>query len=196
MLPEGFKDDLLRAHELRNPVEPAPPPSTFVLPDGFLEGPAPLDPAEINDDNNKINFKADGLPEYASDWAFIIDNVLTQEECDTLVAAAEATTNGKWERAMINIGGGMQAMYEDTRKCGRIIWDSKEIMDKLWARIGPLVPRIHFLEDWVNVTGNGPAKRREVWKVTGLNERGRYLKYTGGEYFKRMYWMARYQCDY
>jgi hypothetical protein len=37
------------------------------------------------------------------------------------------------------------------------------------------------------VTGNGPAKRGETWKVTRLNERGRYLKYTGGEYFKRMY---------
>jgi hypothetical protein len=184
MLPEGFKDDLLQAHKLRNPAEPTPPPSTFVLPESFLKGPAPkINPANINE----IDFEAAGLPDHAGAWAVIIDGVLTKEECDTLVAAAEATTNGKWERAMVNIGGGIQAMYEDTRKCGRIIWDNKEIMEDLWARIEPLVPRIHRLEDWADVTGNGPAKRREVWRVTRLNERGRYLKYIGGEYFKSMY---------
>ena len=31
----------------------------------------------------------------------------------------------------------------------------------------------------------GPTKRKEVWKVTRLNERLRFLKYVGGEYFRR-----------
>jgi hypothetical protein len=182
LLPAGFKDDLLQTHERRNPVERTPPPSTYTLPDGFLEGPAPNLRKQP-----EIDFEYEGLPEYAEAWAVIIDGVLTQEECDTLIAAAEATTDGKWERAMVNIGGGMQAMYEDARKCGRIIWDNKDIMARLWARIESQVPKIHSLQDWADVTGNGPAKRRETWKVTRLNERGRYLKYTGGEYFKRMY---------
>jgi hypothetical protein len=60
-------------------------------------------------------------------------------------------------------------------------------MAKLWARIEASVPEIHRLQNWALVTGNGPAKRGETWKVTRLNERGRYLKYTGGEYFKRTF---------
>jgi hypothetical protein len=184
VLPRDFKEDLLRAHERRNPTEPTLPPSTFRLPDGFLKGPAPrIDPKDLKE----INFEASGLLDYPNAWAVVIDGVLTEEECNTLVAAAEATTNGKWERAMVNVGGGVQALYEDTRKCGRIIWDNKEIMASLWGRIEALVPKIHRLENWPYVTGNGPAKRGEVWKVTRLNDRGRYLRYTGGEYFKRMY---------
>jgi hypothetical protein len=152
--------------------------SSNQLPEGFLEGPAP----DIKRSN--INFVKGGLPEHKGKWAVVLDGVLTEEECEQLVAAAEATTNGTWERAMVNIGGGEQAMYEDTRKCGRIIWDSRELMAKLWARIEGHVPDIHQLENWPSVTGNGPAKWNEVWKVTRLNDRARFLKYVGGEYFK------------
>jgi len=178
ILPTDLKEDLLRAHEGRTSVQPSPPPSTYTLPNGFLEGPAP------NLTRSKIDFKKAGLLEDEKSWAVILDGVLSEDECNTLVQAAEATTNGKWERALVNVGGGMQAMYEDTRKCGRIIWDNKEIMAKLWARIEASVPEIHRLHNWVDVTGNGPARRGETWKVTRLNERGRYLKYIGGEYFK------------
>jgi hypothetical protein len=158
--------------------------STCRLPTGFLEGPAP------NLKRSNVNFTKGGLPEYEGLWAVVLDGVMTEEECDQLVAAAEATTDGKWERALINIGGGMQAMYEDTRKCGRIIWDDRDVMAKLWARIEGAVPEIHRLENWAAVTGNGPAIRKEVWKVTRLNERQRFLKYVGGEYFKGMITMA------
>lgn len=156
--------------------------SVHKLPGGFLEGPAP------NLTKNKIDFSKGGLPEYKDAWAVVLDGVLSEEECKALLEAAEATTDGKWERALVNIGGGMQAMYEDARKCGRIIWDNKEIMTRLWTRIEASVPEIHRLQNWAEVTGNGPARRGETWKVTRLNERGRYLKYIGGEYFKRMYW--------
>ncbi|KAJ4366335.1 hypothetical protein N0V83_007971 [Neocucurbitaria cava] len=152
--------------------------STYRLPEGFLEGPAP------NLTRSDVDFVQGGIPEYEKQWAVVLDGVVTEEECDQLVAAAEATTNGKWERALINIGGGMQAMYEDTRKCGRIIWDDRDIMAKLWARIEVSVPEIHRLQNWPDVTGNGPAMRKETWKMTRLNERQRFLKYVGGEYFK------------
>ncbi|KAF1830310.1 oxidoreductase domain-containing protein [Decorospora gaudefroyi] len=174
----GFQDDLLSAHERQTPVEHTPTPSTFTLPDGFLGGPAP------NLVKSKINFAKGGIPEHADAWAVVLDGVVSEEECSALVKAAEATTNGEWERAMVNVGGGRQALYEDTRKCGRIIWDNREIMTRLWARIEASVPEIHTLRNWANVTGNGPAKRAETWKVTRLNERARCLKYTGGEYFK------------
>jgi hypothetical protein len=180
-LPAGFQEDLLKTHMRRNPVEPEAKPSSFTLPSDFLESPAP------NLKKTKINFTEGGLPEHEAAWAVILDDVLTEEECRTLVSAAEATTNGKWERAMVNIGGGHQAVLEDMRKCGRIIWDSPEIMAKLWARVAESVPEIHRLHNWPDVTGSGPARRGEIWKVTRLNERGRYLKYTGGEYFKGMH---------
>ncbi|EUC41111.1 hypothetical protein COCMIDRAFT_107034 [Bipolaris oryzae ATCC 44560] len=157
---------------------PSPPPPSSTLPLGFLEGPAP------NLTKSKIDFKEAGIPECEKSWAVVLDGVLTEEECETLIKGAEATTDGKWERAMVNVGGGMQAMYEDTRKCGRIIWDNEELMNKLWARIAPSVPEIHTLQNWVEVTGNGPTRRGETWVLTRLNERGRFLKYVGGEYFK------------
>jgi len=152
--------------------------SKYELPEGFLSGPAP------NLTKSKIDFAKEGLSDFDGLWAVVLDGVLSKAECEQLVAAAEATTDGVWERAMVNVGGGMQAMYIDTRNCGRIIWDDRAIMEKLWARIESSVPEIHRLEKWASVTGNGPTKRNEVWKVTRLNERGRYLKYVGGEYFK------------
>jgi hypothetical protein len=83
---------------------------------------------------------------------------------------------------MINIGDGEQALYEETRKCGRIIWDSRELMARVWARIEAAVPEIHSIRDWPAVTGG--ARRDVTWVATRLNERARFLKYVGGEYFK------------
>ena len=75
-------------------------------------------------------------------------------------------------------------MIEDTRKCGRIIWDDRDVVGKIWARVADSVQDIHQLSNWPDVTGAGPAKREETWTATRLNERMRFLKYVGGEYFK------------
>ncbi|KAF2868854.1 hypothetical protein BDV95DRAFT_579505 [Massariosphaeria phaeospora] len=150
----------------------------FKVPDGFLDGPAP------DLQKSTIDWAKTDVREYDGLWAVVLDGVLSQSECDTLVAVAEASTEGTWERAMVNIGNGRQAMYEDTRKCGRIIYDSRELAAKIWARIEAAVPEIHTLENWADVTGIGPQRRDEVWKVTRLNERMRFLKYIGGEYFR------------
>lgn len=159
------------------------------LPEGFLAGPAPnLTRTDIDLNKSGISTVYDNL------WAVILDGVLSEEECKELIAAAESTTDGKWERALVNIGGGMQAMYEDTRKCGRIIWDDRDLVAKLWARIEAAVPEIHELKNRPHVTGNGPLKRKETWKLTRLNERMRFLKYVGGEYFKRTYGSLRIVC--
>ena len=155
--------------------------SKHALPPGFLSGPAP------NLTKSTIDFAKAGLSEFTGLWAVVLDGVLSKTECDHLVAAAEATTDGVWERAMVNVGGGNQKMIDDVRRCGRIIWDDRAIMESLWARIEGSVPEIHRLEKWASVTGNGPAKRDEVWRVTRLNERARFLKYVGGEYFRRMW---------
>lgn len=178
-LPRGLQDELQQAHLNRFTPKPSDTmAAVHKLPEGFLDGPAPALT------KRKINFVEGKLPEYEKAWAVVLDGVMTEEECNQVVAAAEATTDGTWERAMVNIGGGMQAMYDDVRRCGRIIWDNPELMEKLWARIEASVPEIHRLENWAEVTGNGPTKRKETWVISRLNERARFLKYTGGEYFK------------
>ncbi|KAI5358238.1 Putative prolyl 4-hydroxylase, alpha subunit [Septoria linicola] len=150
------------------------------LPDNFLVSPAP------NITVNRIDFSQTTLPEYAGLYAVVLDNVLNAEECQQLIAAAEATTNGEWERAMINIGGGRQELRTDSRNCGRIIWDSGEVVAKVWKRIEhiPEVQEIVRLENVPKIFGSGPMKRNEVWTFSRPNERMRFLKYIGGEYFR------------
>lgn len=151
---------------------------TDVLPPTFLTGPAP--PITLN----RINFAQTTLPEYKGSYAIILDNVLTPEECHTLAAAAEAQTNGVWEQAMVNVGGGKQAMMLGTRNCGRIMWDEVDVVGKLWARIRDEVPELRVLKQWPNITGVGPSKRGETWRMSRLNERMRFLRYGAGQYFR------------
>jgi len=147
-------------------------------PKDFLKGPAP------NPSITRIDFATTPLKEYDGLYATVLDGILTPEECHTFVTMAEATTNSVWERALINVGGGRQMMIEDTRKCGRIIWDDQEIVNRLWDRVKSMLPELQEIVNQPDVSGDGPARRREVWKMTRLNERMRFLKYTAGEYFK------------
>jgi len=101
-------------------------PSNGARPSTFLSGPAP--PITLN----RINFGQTALTEYKGYYAVVLDNVLSREECQTLVAAAQGQTNGVWEPAMVNVGGGRQKVVLDTRNCGRIIWDSPEVAAKIW----------------------------------------------------------------
>lgn len=152
------------------------------LPADFLVGPAQgIDPPKMI----RLDFAKTELREYDRMYATIIDNVLSKPECIELVRLAEAQSDSMWERALINIGGGRQAMYEETRKCGRIIWDGQEVVDRLWERVKGLVPELEKMVGRPEVTGEGPSKRREAWRFTRLNERMRFLKYVEGEYFKR-----------
>jgi hypothetical protein len=150
--------------------------SSHLLPDDFLSGPAP------NPTAARIDFANTTLPEYVGLYAVILDGILTGDECRALVSAAEAQTDGTWERAMVNIGSGKQALYEDTRKSGRIIWDDQDVVQKIWSRCEGLLPELHELHNWYNVTGQRLGVK---WVLTRLNERMRFLKYTSGEYFKR-----------
>lgn len=153
---------------------------TTLLPQDFLQNPA----SDIK--VSRVNFPDVGLPMYRGLYAVVFDNVLSPEECETLIRGAEASTSKGWERAMINIGGGRQRLMTDERNCGRIIWDSRDVVARIWKRIEhlPEVQEITRLENVPKIFGNGPAKWNEVWKFTRPNERMRFLKYTGGEYFR------------
>ena len=150
-----------------------------LLPPDFLAGPAP------NLQKRNIDFKETDLPEYDGLYATVLDGVFTKEECHSLVKAAEATTEGGWEQAMVNIGNGEQMLHTDVRDCGRIIWDDREVVAKIWARCKDHMREIESLYNQPKITGHGPFKRKETWKLTRPNERMRFLKYGKGQYFRR-----------
>jgi len=152
------------------------------LPEDFLQTSGPRVTLQ------RIDFSKSSIPNYKDLYAIILDNVLSPAECKALVAAARTQANGEWERAMVNIGGGRQALYTDTRNCDRIIWDNEDIMAGLWARCADHVPELKELNNWEDVTGPGPWKRKETWRMTRLNERMRFLKYGKGEYFRREFY--------
>lgn len=152
---------------------------SYKLPDDFLSHPLSGITKQI------INFKASELPEYEDCYACVLDNVLTANECAKLIKSAEAQTNGKWAQAMINVGYGRQKLDTETRSCGRIIWDDRELVSKMWARFQDQVPEILELKDQPGITGGGPLKKGWVYKMTRLNERMRFLSYVEGNYFRR-----------
>lgn len=132
-----------------------------------------------------IDWKQTRLLQYEGLHAVILDNALTAYECEMLIKQAETTTGGVWEQAMVNVGGGRQQFVPDTRDCGRIIWDDRDMVARIWDRVKDYVPEIHTLVGVPRVTGKGPAKRKEIWKMSRCNERMRFLKYGEGQYFKR-----------
>lgn len=158
------------------------------IPKGFLPKTPPPD-ASLH----ILNFATTNppIPAYEDYFAAIIDNLLTKEECTRLLHLAEASASTEpgftpWPRAMVNMGNNQQTLLPGTRNCGRIIFDSTEIAERLMARLMPFLQQcgIQEIENWPLVTGFGPAKRGEVYRVTRLNERLRFLKYEGGEYFR------------
>lgn len=147
----------------------------------LLEGPAPPTCT-----SRLIDFKKEGLPEYADAFAMAIDDLVTPEECTALLNAAESHSEGKWEEAMITLGNGEQRMVLDTRNCGRILFDNVELASRIRDRIVPHLPQdIVTLKNEPGILGRGAVRRKEAWQLTRLNERLRFLKYTSGMYFRQ-----------
>ncbi len=115
-----------------------------------------------------IDFAQTSLPEYSGLYAVILDNVLSPAECTALIEAAEATSDGVWERAMVNIGNGRQEERLDTRNCGRIIWDDAEIVDRLWKRVEGYVPELRVLEPGCKALRTARAGKERSWRATRL----------------------------
>jgi hypothetical protein len=94
---------------------------------------------------------------------------------------------------MINAGGGRQVMSVASRKSGRVILDSPDLAARILDRLMPFMREcgIDRVQNMPMVTGLGPAKRGEVLCLTRLNERMRFLRYEGGDYF-RPHWDACY----
>ena len=135
----------------------------------------------------RVDLSKTDLPGNPKLYAIVLDNVLTPAECKQLILAAEARTGGVWEQALVNLGLDRQELLLDYRNSGRIIWDDRSIVEKIWDRIKDSVPEIEVLKDMPHVTGPGPVKRKETWQLTRLNERMRFLKYGAGQYFRRKF---------
>ncbi|KAI4136401.1 MAG: hypothetical protein LQ340_008130, partial [Diploschistes diacapsis] len=132
-----------------------------------------------------VDFAAVDLPTYSEHYALILDNAFTASECQQLSALALASASNTWERALVNTGGNTQALIEDIRNCSRIIWDSRDLVARIWARIQPFVHAdIGLVVNSPLITGYGPVRRNEAAIFSRLNERMRFLKYGPGEYFR------------
>lgn len=164
------------------------------IPENFLQGPPPPTAAIKELDFSKTT---PPIPAYKNHFAAIIENVLTPAECNQLLYLAEqsitpeSTTNlnpreTPWDRALLNVGNGKQIKAPGFRNCGRILYDSPDIADRLLNRLLPFLRECGIVQisNQPLVTGAGPATRGETFKLTRLNEKLRFLKYTGGEYFR------------
>ncbi|KAJ6104247.1 hypothetical protein N7523_010567 [Penicillium sp. IBT 18751x] len=162
-----------------------------VIPEDFLRGPAPAAKVHLID----FEKTTPPIPAFKDSFAAVVENLLSPEECNELLVLAEQSTTepSKWERAMINVGNGKQVMSVNSRKSGRIIWDSSEIAERLLARLMPYMRDfgIEHVQNQPMVTGLGPARRGEVMHLSRLNERLRFLRYEGGDYF-RPHWDGCY----
>ncbi|KAH6604521.1 hypothetical protein Trco_006228 [Trichoderma cornu-damae] len=165
---------LLHTEYTSNPVE---------LPDTFLTGPA-SEPVALT----PVPFKESAVPEYAKCKAWILDNVLSREECNELIAYAEASAplekpgDSPWRPALVSVGPGLETRAVGYRHSDRIIWDNQLLVDRLWGRCA----QAEGLQELV-ATAPCPAPDRiskGVWKFNRLNERMRFLKYGPGMFFK------------
>ena len=66
------------------------------------------------------------------------------------------------------MGNGVQMVMNDVRNNDRCTVDSVKVTDLIWERLKPYIPVELYPKE----------------KCVGLNERLRFLRYDGGEYFK------------
>ncbi|KAJ5373847.1 Prolyl 4-hydroxylase alpha subunit [Penicillium concentricum] len=162
------------------------------IPEGFLRAPS------TNATLHRLDFEhtSPPIPSYKGRFAAVVDNFMTESECKELLRLAEQSTRTQlpdstlsppvWEHAMINAGGGRQVMSVDSRKSGRVILDSHDLAGRILERLMPFIRECELdrVQSKPLVTGLGPAKRGEVLCLSRLNERLRFLRYEGGDYFR------------
>jgi hypothetical protein len=151
------------------------------IPSSFL---APLADASVIS-SKVIDFAATLLPEYQNLYAVVLDNVLSQQECEEFIHLAERSAgahgetnevegNG-WRPAMVNAGIGREFLMLDYRNSDRIIWDEREVVGRLWQRVlqGEGM-REYFKvldgEKYLDVMGDWYVRKGERWVSTKQGE--------------------------
>lgn len=153
-----------------NPVE---------IPDSFLTGPPAIPPV-----STPIDWASTALSENKGRVAFVVDNVLSPDECKQLLSLAEASVpvegdDSPWKPALISVGVGLEASAPGYRESDRIIWDQQVIAERIGGRIMQAEGVRKLLASFPKPAGEG------LWKFRRINERMRFLKYSPGQFFKR-----------
>lgn len=149
------------------------------IPDSFLTGP-PSKPVV----STQIDWANTALPENKDRVAFVVDNILSPEECTQLLALAEASVPvedgaSAWKPAMIAVGVGREAPAPGYRESDRIIWNQQVVVDRIGERILQAEGVRELLATFPEPYLGGE------WKFRRINERMRFLKYSAGQFFKR-----------
>ena len=97
------------------------------------------------------------------DAVFVVEKLLRPRECTALIAAAEALG---FAPAGLAVGGGVYRVNDKARNNERVIVDDRQTAERLWHRLGSLVPRMDG--------------RQSV----GVNWRFRIYRYRPGQYFR------------
>lgn len=113
------------------------------------------------------------LPWAPDATCFTIEHVLSDDECEQLIALSERRG---YEQALVNVGNGVQAVMSDVRRSSRWMVDSESAADSLWRRIE------RHVRDVVAKSRRGKGATAS-WYASGLNERLRFLKYSPGDFF-------------
>lgn len=100
-------------------------------------------------------------------FAVVIDNLLTPEECAQWIADTEAMG---YDKALIDVGNGKQVLMTDYRKSLRCVVDDEQRVAELWQRVRSFLP-----DDMCY---------HEHYIPRELNERLRFLRYDTGDYFQ------------
>lgn len=117
---------------------------------------------------NKIKLHKIGIPEahHADKSCFVIKHVLSPDECTNTITRAE---EAGFRQALVNVGGG-EMLMQDYRNSDRCIMDDDAFAEAVFDRIKTKLP------ETMEVYGS-------TWKLKGLNERMRILRYSEGHFF-------------
>ncbi|EQC33918.1 hypothetical protein SDRG_08598 [Saprolegnia diclina VS20] len=99
----------------------------------------------------------------------VLDNVLTRDECEKLIAFSEASAKG-YEAALTHVGYGVQQLRPEIRHSDRCILNDTATATTLWHRI-----KDHLPATFGNRT------------LVGINECLRFLRYGVGHHFSPHY---------
>lgn len=151
------------------------------IPDSFLTGPPAKAPV-----STPIDWASTALPQNKGCVAFVVDNVLSPEECTQLLSLAEASAPvegdaSPWKPALIAVGEGLEASAAGYRESDRIIWDQQVVAGRIGERIMQAEGVRERLASFPRPAAEGK------WKFRRINERMRFLKYSPGQFFKREY---------
>ncbi|KAK0739945.1 hypothetical protein B0T21DRAFT_284723 [Apiosordaria backusii] len=151
-----------------------------------------------------LDWSTTPIPENKGKLAYILEHVLSPSECAQLISYAEQSVpldnptargedGGPWGPALVNIGGGFEILEPSYRRSDRIIWDSKEITDRIWERclsvkeLREEIEEIKGKDRVRKVTGRGEwhgDNGRGKWVMRRMNERLRFLRYERGGFFQ------------